>query len=259
MSHLEAPEYQGLGRTQMHDAAIDAGLVPTPDVKPTDDEVNTDRLNQLSEARAVNPHYDLEDKNLDELDELEDELDDTVLRKLRAKRIKELKSQESLDNIPKVIGLREIQDTEFDLEVKQRSKHGPVILLLYLKNHPESTMMEKLLIPLQNQFRHVTMVKLQASDRIANFPLSDVPTVLVWNGAQKLGQFVRLSSFAGPWTNEAMIEYELGKLGVLESRVKDNPYDDILERERQKVNLNVARKGNGRIREIRRDSDSDSD
>jgi hypothetical protein len=258
MSHLDAPEYVGLGRTQMHDAAIEAGLVPTPQVEQTVDEANSERIEQLESAKSANPHYELEGKTSEELDELEDEVDETVLRRLKQKRLKELKDKESLENIPKVQALKEIQDNEFDSEVKQRSVHSPVVLLLYLLSHPESSMMEKLLIPLQNNFQHISVVKLLASNRIANFPLSDAPTVLVWSGGSKIAQFVRLSSFAGLWTTQEMIQYEMGKLGIIEPQIKENPYDQIIEKERQKVNVNVHRKGN-RIKEIRRDSDPESD
>ena len=90
LSTLDAPEDQGLGATQMHDAAIDAGLVARPERIITVDEFNAAYREQLEKQVERMK----EDRTVDELEELEEEGEDDedIIRQLREKRIAEMKA-----------------------------------------------------------------------------------------------------------------------------------------------------------------------
>lgn len=89
LSTLDAPEDQGLGATQMHDAAIDAGLVARPERVVTVDEFNTAYREEL-EAQVERMKQDRTVAELEELEEEGDD-DDEIMAQLREKRMAEMR------------------------------------------------------------------------------------------------------------------------------------------------------------------------
>lgn len=73
----------------MHDAAIEAGLVPRPERVITDDEFNLAYRERLEEEVERLKQQ----RTVEELEELEDEGDDDILAQLREKRLQEMRER----------------------------------------------------------------------------------------------------------------------------------------------------------------------
>ena len=180
MPHLDAPEYQGPGASQMHDAAIAAGLVAAPVQRIPDDVLHFLAQQQRDSSIA-------EEKQLD--DDNEDEDDKLLMQRLRQQRLQSLRRppQPSVT----VNALRAITETEFQHEVLTSSNHHPTLLLVLLS--PPSArcaVISSLLSSLSSSQPGVRLLSLVATgDNIARFPLSACPTVMGYTKGRKVGQW----------------------------------------------------------------------
>ena len=63
----------------------------------------------------------------------------------------------------------------------------------------------------------------EASPMISNLPREDCPIVMVYRNGKVTGQFVKLKSFAGPKTTTDIVEWDLARLGVLQTKLTEDP------------------------------------
>jgi len=243
----DAPEDWGPGATQMHDCAIEAGLVERPKKEMTDDEFNLAYRLELEKQVEV-----LEaDRTAAELQELEEDGDDdeALIAQLRAKRMEEMK-QARAAKLAHGSDLPEVDPFDFEQQVSGPSKQGFVVLLVYRANHADSALAQSSLRALSAAYPQVMCKQMHVSQHIANLPPQDCPVLLVYRHGRVAKQFVGLASLAGRDTNKQVIEWELADLGVLDTPLEEDP----------RIRIRNARKlALKKQQEEEDDSDSDDD
>lgn len=245
LSTLDAPEDQGLGATQMHDAAIDAGLVARPERIVTVDEFNT----AYAEELAAQVERMKADRSVEELEELEEdgEDDDALIAQLRERRIAEIKAARQQKSAARE--LKEVDPFDFEQSVQVPSKQGHVVLLVYRASHADSTQMQGLLRTFATKHAEVLCLQMHVSQQIANLPPQDCPVILVYRHARVVKQLVRLEAFAGKETNDAVVEWVLADIGVCETELEEDP----------RIRIEQARRLDMRRKQEEDESDSDDD
>jgi hypothetical protein len=219
LSTLDAPEDQGLGATQMHDAAIDAGLVARPERVVTVDEFNTAYREEL-QAQVERMKAD---RTVEELEEMEEdgEDDDAIIAQLREKRIAELRHSRLQKTLSQ--DLPEIDPFDFENSVLVPSRQGDVVLLVYRANHSDSALLQGLLRSFASTHSHILCLQMHSSQAIANLPPQDCPVLLVYRHGKVQKQLVRLDAFAGKQTDAHVLEWVLADAGVGETTLEEDP------------------------------------
>lgn len=217
MSHLDAPEYQGPGRTQFHDAAIEHGLCDGPqDVPLTTDEHNTLVAQQVASTYSIERQAEIA-ANSNQLDELEDELDEDVMNRMRRQRIATLKQQQkhqtnasSATQSGECSKVQSIDELQFDAEVRVASQHGTVLVLIYRaaasEPHIDSLKMQQLLREFSTRHSEIKCVQMPHSVHLLHVPVSATPLLLAW----------RRQTCVKQWSNGALAP-RASSSGVLSS------------------------------------------
>jgi thiol-disulfide isomerase/thioredoxin len=211
------PEFpgEGEGNTQMHDFCIEMGIVPTPILNISHDEL------QAMAQEATAQQNPLARKGVEKLEELEDRIADDVLHKLREQRRLELRARAGLAIFGDVL---ELDGQKFETDVKQASATHHVALLLWRTRCSACDVMKRIFAILAAKFREVKFVTLNAEQGfIANFPLAHCPAVLVYRHGAVVKQFATLSAFAGTDTDAQVVEWELSELDVVRSDLNEDP------------------------------------
>jgi len=223
MSHLDAPEYQGLGNTQMHDAAIAAGLVPTPKRYLTHDEIHLQY--QVQQQQEIELRQGL--RGDEEESENEDEDDDDFLHQLARKRLEKIRSIRTQQQYQLQSKVLSISGEQFDGEVVVASRHGWVMMLIDRPNCDDCHLLFSIYVSLSISHPHVKFVRLSAADNdIVNFPLSDCPAVLAYYKGRKQKQWATLMAFKGHDTNQQVIEREMQNMGIIDTKDENHDYLD---------------------------------
>lgn len=212
-------EKAGVAETLMEEKLMEMGVIPTPirALKMTDDETHL----MIQEARKEERKGQLSKKTIEELEDGQEE--ENTMDQIRKKRILELKAKAEKNKFGGG-GVLEVTAEQFEGDAKKASKNGFVIMLLYRKNSSACDMMTEILGELARKFLSVKFVKLDASNgEVTNFPLNHCPTVMVYSKEKVVNQFTKLDAFAGAKTNAAIVEWELAKVGVLESELTEDP------------------------------------
>lgn len=278
--HLDAPEYQGPGVTQLHDTAIEAGLVTAPE-RPTPDDVrHYNKQLQLEDdakrkKQQQRQHDSDQSDELEEGEEGEDEEDEQFMDVMRERMLSELKKQHdtlvtAATNTANSSHLRDITEDEFDQHCLASSHHHTTLLLLHC-NTPACTHMSQLLATLGHRYpAALRCVRLRATgDNIARFPLAACPTTMAYKGGRKVGQWS-----VGEWMGRgrgrvgggrqvelADVVRELRQCGLLEAAANEEDEEAELE-ERGGGRLQIARGSagrGGRRRGLDDSSDDESD
>mmetsp|Transcript_16289 Transcript_16289/g.22842 ORF Transcript_16289/g.22842 Transcript_16289/m.22842 type:complete len:234 (-) Transcript_16289:120-821(-) len=161
----------------------------------------------------------------EEEDSDEDDDDDEFLRRYKEQRISEMKNKaqqsETGEESSPEEGLTTLISLEFKDKVVMKSQKSPVVMLLFSGSKECDTMIA-LIKPLVPKFPKVSFVKMHCSDA-AGVPKEDCPVLMVYIGGKVIGQFAKLKSFYGPKTTSEVIEYDLARLGVLETTLEEDP------------------------------------
>eukprot|EP00466_Bigelowiella_natans_P004745 jgi/Bigna1/74080/fgenesh1_pg.27_\ len=227
------------GKTVWEDGLIAHGLKEAP--PPTDCEKSDEYVlekfleRQEKENKGKSKYNDVgkskhtttaqRDGNSDDEEEDSDEDDDEFLRRYREQRISEMKNKaqqlEKREDSSSEEDLQTLISLDFKEKVVMKSQKSPVIMLLFSGSKECDTMIA-LLKPLISKFPKVSFVKMPCSDA-AGVPKEDCPVLMVYNGGKVIGQFAKLKSFHGPKTTSEVIEYDLARLGVLETTLEEDP------------------------------------
>jgi len=247
---LDAPEDQGLGATQMHDAAIAAGLVPRPERIVTDDEYNLryseEIRDHISEVRANRSVAQLEQACEEEE---EDEDEDEIIQQIRKKRMQELREKREA-RLKKKQELTEVDPLEFDSLVRQPSRHGFVLLVVYRPTHGDSELLLDAMRSFSMKHAQLTCLQMRVSSLIANLPPQDCPVLLVYHEGRVIKQWARLEGLGGKECNVDVLEWELGAIDVIDCELDEDPLIRI-----RQIKANSTQ----RRRNEENDSDEDSD
>lgn len=185
----------GLGATQMHDAAIDAGLVETPEPPPTHDQMQAD----AAETRRSERENALNSLSLDDVEALsadefsDDDIDAEMWERLRENKRAELEKRD-VPTHNQISGarsslVRDLTETEFSDYVLTSSRHSWSLLLLH-RGSAACKHVSQLLDSLSREHPSISCSRLLAKEGvIARFPLSACPTLLAYRDGEKRLQF----------------------------------------------------------------------
>jgi hypothetical protein len=200
--------------TEWEDQLIKHGIIaPLPERKSADEE----HLEALEARAARDP---LAGKTLEQLDELEDDLDDDVLARYREQRMAELKAKRALERFGEV---KQISKQDYNEHVTQASQNAWVVVHLFLAGKRECQLLNRVLSETARRHKAVKFVKIVGAECVPNFPDAACPTLIFYHKGDTVKQIVGLQSLGGLKVNADCIEWELKRLGAVESDLESDP------------------------------------
>ena len=263
--HLDTPEYQGPGVTQLHDTAIEAGLVTAPERSVPDDVLHYNKQLQLDADRKRKQQQRREEDDSEQEDEEEE--DEQLMEQMRERLLSQLQQQHdtlitaatSASNLPHLLDISEDDFKHHCLT----SSHSHLTLLLLHCNTPACVHMSQLLATLGRLHPSaVRCIRLRATgDNIAHFPLAACPTTMAYREGRKVGQWgLRDWKRAGTGGQVEVgdVVRELRRCGLLQAAEEDEEEAELTQRNSR---LRTTRGGisNSGRRRGRGDSSSDDD
>jgi len=212
--------------TEWNDALRKQGILPA---KPKEKEITEADIVNMLEATIQEKQNgrNLEKLDLDELDELEDSEDEAILLEYRNKRIAELKE---LANRSKFGYVREITGEEYVNEVNKAGDEIWVILHLYAKGVPFCSLLNQYFTELAVKFPTVKFLRSIAQTCIPNFPEKNLPAIFIYHNGQLKKQFLGALELRGPNLSKDELEFLLGKIGALNTEIKDDPRPAVTDK-----------------------------
>uniref|UniRef100_A0A7S2ZHG7 Phosducin domain-containing protein n=1 Tax=Rhodosorus marinus TaxID=101924 RepID=A0A7S2ZHG7_9RHOD len=205
--------------TEWEEILKEKGIIP----EKTQEEIAEEQLKTVVEESVA--RYDPNaSKTVEELDEdLEDadSEEERILMKHRERRMMEMRAAQSRKQFSP--GVHYISAADWKPEVSEAGPDFHIVVLLFQEGTPKSALMEDILLNLSQKFKHTKFVKCKATDAIANYPDEKIPTVLVYYNGIVKKNFVGLGAFKGLKTDADDVEWELGKLGAVETDMEEAP------------------------------------
>lgn len=240
----------GSGKNEWEDALIKHKVMDAP----LDHKKMAFMLDMKREDEAfLNPHDDLEDKDLEELLELEDDIDEKAFAKYRESRMAELMDQQRKE---KFGDLYSVKQDEYVREISDASKELgdiPVFVHLYQDYIPECKLLNECWKELAYRHKHIKFVKIRSTDANADYPDSALPTTLVYLGGVVIDRAVGFKTHGGdPFTPDGLEWLYAGK-GWMKTELEQDPFERLTMHR-------LAKKHNKSLRQrVGYDSESDSD
>mmetsp|Transcript_11445 Transcript_11445/g.17111 ORF Transcript_11445/g.17111 Transcript_11445/m.17111 type:complete len:275 (-) Transcript_11445:154-978(-) len=222
-SQMNGEFTENRGKTVWEDGLIAHGLKEAPG--PTGSEIADKELLEAYLKRQENEKKKREVGNSEESDLDEDEDDDALFDLYKSKRMLEMKTaqrkaielkKESESMVKTIIAL------DFNMEVVEASEEIPVVLLIY-RGSSECNTLNQLMRELAGKFKKVKFLRVKWSQHLKGVPIRDCPIMMVYRERTVIGQYSKLRGFAGPYTTARVVEWELAKLGILDSDLKADP------------------------------------
>lgn len=168
----------------------------------------------ILEGRRLAHENRLEGKDLDDLDELEDDEDEEFLEQYKRKRMAELNNLQK-----KAIhgSVYPISKPEYQREVTDASKNGPVFVNLTssMGTNVESRVLSELWRQAAQEYGDVKFCEIRAGQAIENYPDRNCPTILVYKNGDIIKQVVTLATIGGVRTNMLKIDDILVEVGAV--------------------------------------------
>mmetsp|Transcript_19510 Transcript_19510/g.31944 ORF Transcript_19510/g.31944 Transcript_19510/m.31944 type:complete len:173 (+) Transcript_19510:303-821(+) len=137
----------------------------------------------------------------------------------RQKRISEMMQKAAKAKYGELV---QIGEPEYIPEVTQ-AKDVWVVVLLFQRGLQACDVVERCLQTLARKFRAVKFLRIIATQAIRNYPDKNVPTVLVYKDGACRKQFIGIDSFGGLGVTAEDLEWQLHKLGVVETDLEEDP------------------------------------
>jgi len=207
--------------TEFNDVLRAKGILPPKEPEVTEEDIEdlvTQAIRQRTEGKAA------EDRTLEELDEIEDELDDRAFEEFRQKRIAELKHQASRERFGSLV---QISESQYNEEV---NKAGPgiwVVLVLFQSGIPACNVILQRLNVLAQKIKTTKFLKIVATEAIHNYPERNCPTLLIYHEGNLKRQIVGIASLGGMNVTVEDLEWQLKKVGAVESQMEEAPRGNI--------------------------------
>ncbi|VDP92098.1 unnamed protein product [Echinostoma caproni] len=174
-----------------------------------------------------------------------DEEDAKFLEEYRRKRIAMMQAEAAKAKFGYV---REISKAEWKSEVTEA---GDVFVVIHIaqNGHPICALVDSHLSGLARKFPAVKFLRGEACLCIPNYPESNLPSLLIYRSGDLKHQLIGPESVGGKAVSLKGLEWRLGQLGVLETKLTEDPAKRITV-------STVSRRSTNRIGH--RDSDEDS-
>eukprot|EP00850_Spirogloea_muscicola_P000219 SM000001S04621 [mRNA] locus=s1:1274432:1275703:- [translate_table: standard] len=149
--------------------------------------------------------------NADELEELEDECcDDRFLEEYRMRRMAELRTESAR---PRFTSVELIASTDFVREVSKAPEDVWVVVHLFKDSVQDCSVLQACLNDLAAKYTGTKFLRIVSTDCIANYPDSNLPTVLVYKGGIVKATLVGLSRFGGRRCTPEDVAFQLCQFG----------------------------------------------
>lgn len=211
--------------TEWNDILRAKGIIPQKEKEITEDQIVS--LLEDTIEKKTQDGKKIEDLDLDELDELEDSEDEAVLLEYRQKRIAELKA---LSERSKFGYVGEISAQDYVNEVNKAGEGIWVILHLYKQGIPLCALINEHMRNLAPRFPTVKFLKSISTTCIPNYPDRNLPTIFIYFEGELKKQIVGPLEFRGPNLTRDELEYLLGKVGAIETEIKEDPRPKIKDK-----------------------------
>ncbi|KAA0190814.1 Phosducin like 3 [Fasciolopsis buskii] len=200
-----------------------------------------------------NPESLLESLTVDQLQKrielAEDEADEEDAKFLEQYRRKRLAMMQEEAAKAKYGYVREISKAEWKSEVTDA---GDVYVVIHIaqNGHPICALVDTHLTSLARKFPDVKFLRGEACLCIPNYPESNLPSLLIYQSGDLKHQLIGPESVGGKTVSAKGLEWRLGQLGVLKTKLTEDPT--------KRINLStVSRRTTNRIG--RKSSDDDDD
>jgi hypothetical protein len=195
------------------------------------------RLNQLHEheLRSKSESHDVSPthvkKEVGDSDESIQDEDDEFMNKYREKRPKELKSRQATQNRTKFGQVFQIARSDWNREVNNSSMDGLWVLVNLTRSsscvsqrHDElCDKVQHIMIELADRFERVKFVSIPSNSAIEDWPMQNLPTLFCYRYGKLQHQFIGIDAFGGIGLTCDRVEWRLGRLGILETDLREDP------------------------------------
>ncbi|PVU97496.1 hypothetical protein BB561_000505 [Smittium simulii] len=193
--------------TEWNDALRKHKIIPEKPKEITDNEIYDMLVEQRQEEEA-NKHRDMDMEELEEL-----LFDDRILETYRNERLAALSAETSK---AKFGSLNYISETEYAKEITEASKSAAVVAHLFDDSLELCTLVNRVFEELAKKYCATKFVAAKGTRCIKNYPLRNMPTILVYLNGDLRQQLVGVSQLGGENMKAADMEKFLKELGAVE-------------------------------------------
>lgn len=101
---------------------------------------------------------------------------------------------------------------------------------LYAKGVPFCSLLNQFFTDLAPKFPTVKFLRSIAQTCIPNFPEKNLPAIFIYHNGQMKKQFLGATELRGPNLTRDELEFLLGKVGAVDSEIKDDPRPKIADK-----------------------------
>lgn len=199
----------------------DHGILPPMKVKSTEESpsVQPDSKAALHAMTLdeLNEKLDLvEDSGLDDEDAI-------FLREYRRKRIASLKEEAAQARFGY---LKEITKSDWNAEVNEAGDPY-VVIHIARRGNKLCSLVDNHLTTLARKFPAVKFLRGESSLCIPDFPEHNLPSLLIYRGGDLHNKLVGPDALGGKYVSAKSLEWRLAKLGILETRLPEDPANRV--------------------------------
>ncbi|CAK1547520.1 unnamed protein product [Leptosia nina] len=212
--------------TEWNDILRSKGILPKKEKEVSEDEI-VNMIEQTIQQKQAEKDKQLSELDLDGLDELEDSEDEAVIEEYRQKRIAELKR---LAEKTKFCDVKEISGQDYVQEVNKAGEGIWVVIHLYKQGIQQCALLNQHLRELAAKYPYTKFLKAIAQTCIPNFPERNLPSVFVYFEGDLKKQFVGPHELRGTSLTCDELEFLLGKVGAVDTKIKEDPRPKIKDK-----------------------------
>ncbi|CAG4956896.1 unnamed protein product [Colias eurytheme] len=212
--------------TEWNDILRAKGILPQKEKEISEEQI-VNMIEQTIQQKQAEKDKQLSELDLDGLDELEDSEDEAVIEQYRRRRIAELKQLADKTRFGEV---REISGQDYVQEVNKAGEGIWVVIHLYKQGIQQCALLNLHLKELAAKYPYTKFLKAIAQTCIPNFPERNLPSVFVYFEGDLKKQFVGPHELRGTSLTTDELEYLLGQVGAVDTKIKDDPRPKIKDK-----------------------------
>ncbi|XP_026486695.1 viral IAP-associated factor homolog [Vanessa tameamea] len=212
--------------TEWNDVLRSKGILPPKEKEISEAEI-VNMIEETIHKNQAEKEKKLSELDLDGLDELEDSEDEAVIEEYRRKRIAELKK---LSEKPRFGEVREVSGQDYVQEVNKAGEGIWVVIHLYKQGIQQCALINQHIKQLATKFPYTKFLKAIAQTCIPNFPERNLPSLFVYFEGDMKKQFVGPHELRGTALTCDELEYILGQVGAVDSKITDDPKPKIKDK-----------------------------
>ncbi|XP_050354294.1 viral IAP-associated factor homolog [Nymphalis io] len=212
--------------TEWNDVLRSKGILPPKEKEISEEEI-VNMIEETIQKNQAEKDKKLSELDLDGLDELEDSEDEAVIEEYRRKRIAELKK---MAEKPRFGEVREVSGQDYVQEVNKAGEGIWVVIHLYKQGIQQCALINQHLKQLSAKFPYTKFLKAIAQTCIPNFPERNLPSLFVYFEGDMKKQFVGPHELRGTSLTCDELEYILGQVGAVDTKITDDPKPKIKDK-----------------------------